>query len=179
MSLFCHWNSNCSKRFVNGFDNYITKKNIFMHNTTKSNKTERGNLNYGIFAPSFGNIINEILNSPLNDVVRDKPKRYTYPPTNVLKEENRYILNIALPGVNKKDVSINIEKNRLTIKSNVEENTETQYRLREFNYAKFERTFTLSEDADIDNISAKFEKGILTIIIPTLKEAGPLEVKIK
>ena len=150
-----------------------------MHNTTKAIRRHRGHRNHGFFAPSFGNIINEILNSPLNEVVTDKPKRYTYPPANVVKEENKYILSIALPGVSKKDVSINIEKNKLTIKSDVEENTETKYRLREFNYAKFERVFTLSEDADIDNISAKFEKGILSITIPTIKEAGPTEVKIK
>jgi len=150
-----------------------------MHNTTKAHRRQRGQRNHGLFAPSFGNIINEILNSPLNDVVNEKQIKYTYPPANVLKEENKYILSIALPGVSKKDVSINMEKNKLTIKSNVEENTETKYRLREFNYAKFERVFTLSDDADIDNISAKFEKGILSIIIPTIKEAGPTEVKIK
>ena len=150
-----------------------------MHITTKAHRRNKGHRNHGFFAPSFGNIINEILNSPLNDVVTDKPKRYTYPPANVIKEDNTYILSIALPGVDKKDVSINIEKNKLTIKSNVEENTETKYRLREFNYAKFERAFTLSEDADTDNISAKFEQGILSITIPTIEEAGPTEVKIK
>lgn len=150
-----------------------------MHNTTKAHRRHRAHRNHGFFAPSFGNIINEILNSPLNEVATDKPKRFTYPPANVIKEENKYILSIAIPGVNKKDVHINIEKNKLTIKSNVEENTDTKYRLREFNYAKFERVFTLSDDADIDNISAKFEKGILSITIPTIKEAGPTEIKIK
>ena len=151
-----------------------------MHNTTKSHGRQRGYRNQGLFAPSFGNIINEILNSPLNEVVTDKPKKYTYPPANVIKEENKYLLSIALPGVSKKDVAISIEKNKLTIKSDMEDvNTEIKYRLREFNYAKFERAFTLSDDADIDNISAKFEKGILTISIPTLKEAGPTEIKIK
>lgn len=150
-----------------------------MHNTTKAHRRHRGQRNHGLFAPSFGNIINEILNSPLNEVVTDKPKKFTYPPANVIKEENKYILSIAIPGVNKKDVTINIEKNKLTIKSNVEDNAETKYRLREFNYAKFERVFTLSDDADIDNISAKFEKGILSITIPTIKEAGPTEIKIK
>ncbi len=150
-----------------------------MYNTTKAHRKHRSHRNHGIHTPSFGNIINEILNSPLNEIVTDKPKRYTHPPANVVKEENKYTLSVALPGVNKKDVNINIEKNKLTIKSNVEENTDTKYRLREFNYAKFERVFTLSDDADIDNISAKFEKGILSIIIPTIKEAGPTEVKIK
>ena len=150
-----------------------------MNTTARAQRRNKGYRNHGFFAPSFGNIINEILNSPLNEVVNDKPKNYTYPPANVVKEDQKYILSIALPGVSKKDVNINIEKNKLTIKSNVEENTDIKYRLREFNYAKFERVFNLSDEADIDNISAKFEKGILSITIPTLKEAGPVEVKIK
>ena len=151
-----------------------------MYNTVKSHRRHRGHRNHGLFAPSFGNIINEILNSPLNEVVTDKPKRYSYPPANVIKEDNKYVLSIALPGVSKKDVSISIEKNKLTIKSDMEDgNADVKFRLREFNYAKFERSFTLSDDADIDNISAKFEKGILTISIPTLEEAGPTEIKIK
>lgn len=150
-----------------------------MHNTVQTRRRNRGYRNHGFFAPSFGNIINEVLNSPLNEIVTDKPKRYTYPPANIVQAENKYILSIALPGVSKNDVNINIEKNKLTIKSNVEENTDIKYRLREFNYAKFERVFTLSEDADIDNISAKFEKGILSVTIPTLEEAGPTEIKIK
>jgi len=150
-----------------------------MHNVTKANKRVRPYRNHGFFAPSFGNIINEILNSPLHEAAAEKPKRYTFPNANVTKQDDQYVLSIALPGVSKKDVQINLEKNKLTIKSDVEENTETKYRLREFNYAKFERNFTLSDDADIDNISAKFEKGILTITIPTLEEAGPKEIKIK
>ena len=150
-----------------------------MHHTKRAHRRNRAHSNHGFFAPSFGNIINEILNSPLNEVATDKQKRYSYPPVNILKEEGKYILSIALPGVDKKDVQINIEKNKLTIKSDIGESNDTNYRLREFNYAKFERSFTLSDDADIDNISAKFEKGILSIAIPTIKEAGPIEVKIK
>ncbi|MDF1694385.1 MAG: Hsp20/alpha crystallin family protein [Saprospiraceae bacterium] len=150
-----------------------------MHNTIRSPRRNRSHRNQGFFAPSFGNIINEILNSPLNDVVKETPKRHTRPAANIIKTENVYTLSIALPGVSKKDVQINIDKNRLTIKSSVEENSDIKYKLREFNYANFERVFKLSDDADIDNISAKFEKGILNISIPTIKEAGPTEIKIK
>lgn len=150
-------------------------------NTTqkiKAYKGQRTRRNHGFFAPAFGNIINEVLNSPLNEMVTDKPKKYTYPLANVIPEDGTYILSLAIPGVAKDDVSINIEKNKLTIKSEVEENTDTKYRLREFNYAKFERAFTLSEDVDTDNISAKFDNGVLTISIPTVEEAGPKKVEI-
>lgn len=139
----------------------------------------RPNRNVGVFAPSFGNIITEILNSPLNEVVYDKQRRYTYPPANVItQEDGTFILSLAIPGIPKENVSINFQKDKLTIKSNVEEDTTNKYRLREFNYAKFERSFTLSEDADTDNISAKFENGILSITVPTVEEAGPKKVEI-
>jgi HSP20 family protein len=150
-------------------------------NTTQKRRAhegQRGNRNHGFFAPAFGNIINEILNSPLNEVVTDKPKKYTYPLANVISQDGTFILSLAIPGVAKADVSINIEKNKLTIKSEVENNTDTKYRLREFNYAKFERAFTLSDDVDTDNISAKFDNGVLTISIPTVEEAGPKKVEI-
>lgn len=152
-----------------------------MHNTAqkrRSHRKHRGHRNHGFFAPSFGNIINEILNSPLHEVVADRPKRYTYPNANVIAEDGNYILSLAIPGVAKEDVTINIEKNKLTVKSKVEDNTDIKYRLREFNYTNFERAFTLSDDVDIDNISAKFEQGILTISIPTVEEAGPQKVEI-
>ncbi len=148
-----------------------------MH-TSQKRRAHRANRNNGFFAPGFGNIINEILNSPLNEVVTDKPKKHTYPQANVISQDGTYILSLAIPGVAKEDVSINIEKNKLTIKSEVEENTDAKYRLREFNYAKFERAFNLSDDVDTDNISAKFENGVLTISIPTVEEAGPQKVEI-
>jgi HSP20 family protein len=148
-----------------------------MHKT-QNRRAYRAHRDSGFFAPAFGNIINEILNSPLNEVVTDKPKKYTYPLANVMSSDGTYILTLAIPGVAKDDVSIELDKNKLIIKSEIEEDTETKFRLREFNYAKFERAFTLSEDADTDNISAKFENGILTISIPTVEEAGPKKVEI-
>ena len=144
-----------------------------MYNTARVHRRNKSHRNHNFYTPSFGNIINEILNSPLREVVSDKEKKYSYPPANIIKDKNQYVLSLALPGVKKEDVQINIEKDKMTIKSSIDENTDIKYRLREFNYAKFERAFTLSDDADTDNISAKFENGILSITIPTIEEAGP------
>ena len=149
-----------------------------MHITTRPSRRNRHHRNHNFFAPSFGNIINEIFHNSLGDVEVERPKTYSRPAANVEKVDGSYILSVALPGVSREEVQINIDKNKLTIKSAIEENTDTKYKLREFNYAKFERAFKLSENADIDNISAKFDKGILAITIPTIKEAGPTEIKI-
>jgi len=149
-----------------------------MNHTAHKRRAHKGRRHNNGFAPAFGSIINEILNSPLHEVVSDKPKKYTYPAANIVKIDNQYQLSLAIPGVAKEDVSISIDKNKLVIKSEVEDKSEIKFRLREFNYAKFKRAFTLSDDADIDNISAKFDNGILHVSIPTIKEAGPVKVEI-
>jgi len=149
-----------------------------MNTATQEKRRHRRGRNHTFFAPQFGNIINEIFNAPLHEVVNEGKRKFTYPPTNISKEDGKYLLSIAIPGVAKENVSINIEKNRLTVKSKVEEDKNVKFRLREFNFTNFERSFRLSEDVDTDNISAKFENGILFISIPTVKEAGPVEVTI-
>ncbi len=151
--------------------NHTTQQNSKRHNQNR-------NRNRGFFAPSFGNIINEILNSPLHEVVADRPKKYTHPAANVIAEDGKYILSLAIPGLTKKDVSIKIDKNKLVVKSETEDNKEIKYRLKEFNFSKFERAFTLSENADVENIVASFKNGILEVTIPVLEEEGPKEVKI-
>jgi len=146
-----------------------------MNNTCNTKRTRR---RPNHFAPSLSHLINEIFHTPIKDVVKDQPKRYSYPRANVVKTDTGIELSLALPGIQKEDVSISIDKNKLHIKAEIEENTDTKYRLREFNYAKFDRAFNLSDNADIDNISANFKNGILNISIPTVAEAAPMQVTI-
>ena len=153
----------------------INNKNLHKMNNTVIRKPRVANGENRIFRPSFNSIINEIMHAPSHS----DQKNFTKPAANIVKDDEAvFHVSIAIPGVDKNNVDINIEKNLLTIKSNVEESEETTYRLREFNYTNFERSFTLSEDVDIDNISAKFDNGILTVSVPTLEEAGPKKIEI-
>lgn len=114
------------------------------------------------------NPVNELMNSLFESNNADNYGRrdgYT-PKTNIIKNENDYLLEMALPGFDKKDVEINIDKNNLIIKSEKEMNNEVEYITREFGYYSFEREFILSDKVEVDKIKASFENGILKVSIP-------------
>ncbi|MCK5461585.1 MAG: Hsp20/alpha crystallin family protein [Bacteroidales bacterium] len=96
------------------------------------------------------------------------------PAVNITESENGYTIEVAAPGLNKKDFKIGLDKNSLTIASvredNQEENNE-KYTRREFRYANFSRAFTLPETVYGEKISAVHKDGILYVDIPKMEEA--------
>ena len=102
---------------------------------------------------------------------------YSNPAVNIQENDHGYRLEAAAPGLTKNDFNISIDDDRLIIsaetKSENEENREG-YRRREFNYANFNRVFTLPESANSEKIAAKYEDGILSIEIPKKEEAKKL-----
>ena len=99
-----------------------------------------------------------------------------------MEEKEAFIFELAIPGINKTDIKMQVEKDLLTV-SHTSENKENEvnYTGKEFDYGNFERTFHLPEIIDIQKIKAKYEEGILRIEIPKKKEAidhGPKEIKI-
>lgn len=96
------------------------------------------------------------------------------PAVNITESDNGYTIEVAAPGLNKKDFKIDLDKNTLTIASvredKQEENNE-RYTRREFRYSNFSRTFTLPETVDSDKISAVHKDGILHVDIPKMEEA--------
>lgn len=85
--------------------------------------------------------------------------------------DKEYTVTVELPGVDEKDVSIEVNKTTLTIsgekRQEVEDKDEKKgtYRM-ERSYGSFQRMLTLPEDADIDGIKAGFDKGVLCVTIP-------------
>lgn len=98
-----------------------------------------------------------------------------FPKTNVIENETDYVLQLAVPGMNKEHFSINVEKDILTLSAGNEENTnqDVNFLRREFDYATFTKSFTLPEDVDSDKISASYENGILTINLGKKESAIP------
>lgn len=98
-----------------------------------------------------------------------------FPKTNVIENETDYVLQLAVPGMNKEHFSINVEKDILTLSAGNEGNTnqDVNFLRREFDYATFTKSFTLPEDVDSDKISASYENGILTINLGKKESAIP------
>ena len=124
----------------------------------------------------------------LNDVIGDefmKPaiSNNTFSPAvNVRETEKSFELEVAVPGLKKKDINIDLNENLLTISSKIKEESgevKDDFKRREFSYASFERSFTIPEDTDENKIEAKHEDGVLFITIPKKEEKPTIKKLIK
>ena len=86
----------------------------------------------------------------------------------IYEENGEYHIEMDIPGYDKKDINIEVKDGYLTVsasKEQEEKDEKKNYIRRERVYGSFSRSFALG-DVDIENIDAKFDKGLLTIIIP-------------
>jgi HSP20 family protein len=74
---------------------------------------------------------------------------------------------MAIPGCDKKDIEISLEKNLLTISCKKEDSKQNFFR-KEFSYNSFSRAFNLSESLDKDSIKSSMNNGVLTVEIGKL-----------
>jgi len=96
------------------------------------------------------------------------------PAVNVSEDEKGYTIEVAAPGLNRKDFNLEVDDDILTISTEQKESKEEKkenYLRREFNYHTFKRSFRLPETVDQEQIRATHESGILTLSLPR-KEAA-------
>jgi HSP20 family protein len=96
------------------------------------------------------------------------------PAVNIAEDNNGFKIEVAAPGFDKDDFSINVEKRVLEISSKKEssvDNKDEKVHRKEFFFRNFRRTFSLPELVDTENIAASYSNGILTVSIPKREEA--------
>jgi HSP20 family protein len=95
------------------------------------------------------------------------------PAVNIREDEKKYNLELAVPGIDKKDLKIDINEDVLTISSETKNETEESrdgYKRKEFSYSSFCRSFYIPENVNRDNIEANYKDGILTVGLPKQEE---------
>ncbi|MCJ8155737.1 Hsp20/alpha crystallin family protein [Chryseobacterium sp. SSA4.19] len=99
----------------------------------------------------------------------------TVPSVNIRESDENFEVEVAAPGMEKKDFTITLEGNLLTISSSRKNETEEnkdQYTRREFSYQSFRRSFELAKDVvDEEHIQAKYDNGVLKLTIPKTEKA--------
>ena len=99
------------------------------------------------------------------------------PAVNVKETADDFVIELAAPGMEKKDFKINFKNNVITISSERENNREEKienYTRREFSYQSFQRSFTVPENAIMsDKIGASYNNGILHVTLPKREEVKP------
>jgi len=131
--------------------------------------------------PVFSRIFNDFFDKEFFDWSNNNyaPENTTLPAVNIKETESEFRVELAVPGMNKKDFKIDLRDNVLTISSEKETKTEEDndvYTRKEYNYQSFIRMFTLPDTiVDSDKIKAEYINGELIISIPKKEEAKKKE----
>lgn len=97
-------------------------------------------------------------------------------------EDGSYVIQIALPGVDPKDVAVSLMDNVLTVKGERKADHDTagkEYFVREVAYGTFQRDFSLPEGVDAAKVEAKYAQGMLELRVPRPLAATPRTIEIK
>lgn len=133
----------------------------------------------------FGKFMDEFFNRSISDIV-GTDCTYESPAVNIIESDDKFEIEVAAPGMDKKDFKVLMEKDHLTISAdNTEEKTEDEveqvFKRKEYNYEKFTRRFRLPNTVDKTTLKAKYLQGILKIVVqktPEAKDQGPRTIEI-
>ena len=95
------------------------------------------------------------------------------PAVNIREDEKRFTLELAVPGIDKKDLKIDISEDILTISSeskNESEDNRDGYKRKEFSYSSFSRSFQIPENVSKEKIDASYKDGVLSVVLPKMEE---------
>ena len=130
--------------------------------------------------------IQDEINRAFEDFWRQSSRGLTargawWPAVDVVETEGEFKVIAELPGMKKEDVKISLTDNVLTLrgekKMEKEENNDNWHQV-ERSYGAFERSFHLTCPVDASKVKARFDNGVLTVVLPKSEEAKPREIEI-
>jgi len=124
----------------------------------------------------FSNSNNTFFGRPIGDILADN--FFDTPDTGVRHEGNFYSIRLGVPGITRKDISIEIDDDIIRVSGKGEERNATKNRM-EFNRRSFVRSFVLPADAEVNSITAKCRNGLLVIRIEKVKGAAKRLIRVK
>ncbi len=151
--------------------NYIIMTSLI---PTRKRNDESTNLGFTTL-PSLSTWVDDILNNNFgSEFLSNFNTGISLPAVNVMEHDDDYIVEMAIPGLKKSDFDISLDNQILSISAETKEEKEEDnknYTRREFGYSSFKRTFRLPKTVEIDKISAKYNEGILKVVLPKRDEA--------
>jgi len=96
----------------------------------------------------------------------EKESTELFPAMNLIEDDKRYIIELAVPGFAKKEFNIDVDDKRIIITADKEEKNDYKddlYTRKEFSYSHFQRSFILPDNVDEKSIEAKFNDGLLRL----------------
>lgn len=131
----------------------------------------------------FMNEMSSVFDEAFPAATRQREWPVAFQPAVDIEETNDfYLMSFDLPGVTKEQVKIDVHESQLTVSGErLREQKSTQEGFRQFEraYGKFERRFQLPTKVDTDKIQARYENGVLEIMVPKVELAKPKTIKIE
>ena len=125
----------------------------------------------------FGNLFSDFLNEFPVTARSFGQELFAFPQTNIHETPEAFHLELNVPGRSKEDFKVQVEQGLLTISFEKKEETtqSDDYKTvrREFEYKSFKRSFSVDDKIDVDGIQAKYENGILKLLLPKKEESKP------
>ena len=103
------------------------------------------------------------------------------PPVDIYEDEHNITLKMEVPGIDEKDIDVQIVNNTLTVHGErkiEKEEKEENFRRVERQYGEFTRSFTLPSSVDPGQVTARYDKGVLKINLAKKAEAKPKQIKV-
>lgn len=130
-----------------------------------------------IFAEFFNDF-----NRPSSSLLSETVRATLLPRLNISETDNKYFIEAELPGVKQSDLELKLDNNILVIKGKTEESKESKQRnyfTRERYYGSFQRSLTLPNNINENDITANFKDGILNIEITKKLENSTKNIEVK
>ena len=128
------------------------------------------------FIDSFDRVFDQMVHKQfptLTDELGLDFLKSAYPKVDIIDFKDRLEITSEIPGLSKKDISIEVKEGTLTIAGQKKEKKENgekgTYLYRELKHSSFRRSFLLGDNLAPDDIKAKFENGILNVSIPKVE----------
>lgn len=143
-------------------------------------KREGGNR--GFLSPFGGGadqLFDRLWKDPWAALNQDLPALAEWPAVDIAEDDQAVTLRVDVPGLDEKDLDIEVSGNLLTIRgSREEEHSDRKHRRRERVSGSFVRTLTLPSYVDTAAIGARYDKGVLTLTAPKVPGKGPRRVTV-
>jgi len=111
----------------------------------------------------------------------DEGSRNVWPAVDIFEKDGKMVIKAELPGMDKKDISLDIQNDVLTLRGERKyenEVKEENFFRKEMSHGTFVRSFTLLGDVDTDRIKAEFKDGILTVEVPSPETPKPKQITV-
>ena len=128
----------------------------------------------------FGRRFSDIVDDLFNDAVTVRNNWFT-PSIDVSETDKNYEVQVQLPGMNKDDITVNLEDRVLSISGErkfKDEQKEKTYHKVETRYGSFRRSFQLPDNIDPESVNASYQDGVLTITIDKSSEKVEKRIEI-